>query len=186
MSKLTIQEELLVSAIIENPEYSELKLAKKTKIPKNEVAILMKRPALIRALDEKRREISGESLISVKRIVQEEMCVAFADPIDLVDKDGVFLTLDKLPERIRRAISKIDYYNKDGVVNIRYQFSDKGKSLERIGKHLGMYEKDNSQKQGRIIFIRHDEAAGFIDITPEEDKPVETKKIEHRTVSLMD
>ena len=28
----------------------------------------------------------------------------------------------------------------------RYKFADKGKALERLGKHFGMYEKDNMQK----------------------------------------
>lgn len=52
------------------------------------------------------------------------------------------LTKDISPDKVR-AISSI----KQGRDGIEIKLHDKVKSLELLGKHLGIFEKDNSQKQ---------------------------------------
>ena len=58
-------------------------------------------------------------------------------------------------------IIELPLVGKDGKqqYKYKYRFWDKGKSLERISKHLGLYEKDNLQKAVRMYFLRADDDA---------------------------
>ncbi len=111
--------------------------------------------------------------INLRRVMLEESCVAFLDPIDLFDKEGSIVAPHELPERIRRAIASVEVkeLKSDGDgekrYKYKYKFWDKGKSLERISKHLGLYEKDNVQKAVRMYFIRSDD----VDAPQIEDSP---------------
>ena len=183
--KLSLQEEIIVNALFENPGLSETRLSKKLDIPRREVTMILKRPVIQNYLDMKRKELAEKSMISVKRVLEEEECIAFYDIADMYDKEGVILPVQKMPERIKRAMS---VRIRDGKEELFLLVTDKGRALERIGKHLGMYEADNTQKQGRIIFIRHDEAKDYIDITPvEETKPDDSvKALPARAVCITD
>ncbi len=78
--------------------------------------------------------------ISQQRILEEEKTLAFFDPGGLFDENGALLDLHKLPPAVRRAIAGLEVINQaDGSLKFKYRFSDKGKSLERISRHLGMY-----------------------------------------------
>jgi len=123
----------------------------------------LKKTSVKIALKEWRAQVALDTQISLKRVMLEETCIAYYDPIDLFTKKGTMLSPDQLPERIRRAISSIEIIEvstKDGEpqqYKYKYRFWDKGKSLERISKHLGLYEKDNLQKAVRMYFLRADD-----------------------------
>jgi len=72
----------------------------------------------------------------------EEKRIAFAD-IRHLFKDFVLVAPSELPEDIARAVNGIEIIETevDGVVTTKYKYklSDKGKSLERISRHLGLY-----------------------------------------------
>ena len=90
--------------------------------------------------------------ISQERILREEKRLAFIDPIELVDGNGKLLGLHELPVDIRRAIQGLEIITLvDGSLKYKYKFSDKGRSLERLERHLGMFEKDNEQGAPVII-----------------------------------
>ena len=113
-------------------------------------------------LRELRAKIAYETQITLKRVMLEETCVAFCDPLDLFTNKGTIVSPEKLPERVRRAISSIEVIEsktKDGEIQTKYKYKfwDKGKSLERISRHLGLYEKDNLQKAVRMFFLRADD-----------------------------
>lgn len=183
---LTLQEELIVSELTKEPGLSEAKLASRTKMPKKEVALILQRPVVKRALEDIRESLTGDSLITVKRLIEEEIHIALYDPIDMFDKDGNELPVHLMPERIRRAIARISVsMTKDGTKFYNYVFADKGKALERIEKHKGFFEFDNKQRQGKIVFIRYEDAEAFIEKIPEAET-VEVKKIEHKAVQIMD
>ena len=145
-----------------NPGLSNTKVFAKAGVTRDEGRKCLSKQEVKDALKEWREQIELDTNITLKRVMLEESCVAFCDPIDLFTKTGTMLSPDKLPERVRRAISGIDVIEtttKDGVLQTKYKyrFWDKGRSLERISKHLGLYEKDNVQKGVRMYFLRSDD-----------------------------
>jgi phage terminase small subunit len=92
------------------------------------------------AIDKAQKKAADKAEITQQRILEEEGRLAFYDPVNLVDKNGVPLDLHKLPEDIRRAIAGLDVIRQaDGSLKFKYKFSDKGKSLERLHRHKGMF-----------------------------------------------
>lgn len=87
--------------------------------------------------------------ISQDRVLEEESYIAFSD-IACLFNGSFLISPDQLPESLRRAVAsvKIKEINvgKKIAYEYEYKFWDKGRALERISKHLGLYEKDNKQK----------------------------------------
>lgn len=130
--------------------YSVSKMTEKTIRRKAQVVMTK---GIIRAyIQEFRDKAAKVDDISVSRVLAEEKLIAFADPVLLFElKSGTLLKPMDIPENIRRAISGIeviDSYAKGGerIIKYKYKLWDKGRSLERVEKILGMYEKDNRQK----------------------------------------
>lgn len=104
-----------------------------------------------RAVDAARAKASDKAEVTQERILREEMRLAFVDPRKLCDENGVTIPLHKLPDDIARAITGLEVIiQADGSPKYKYKFSDKGKSLERLERHLGMFKKD---AQGLAIII---------------------------------
>jgi phage terminase small subunit len=92
------------------------------------------------ALENGRKKASDRAVITAERILREEARLAFFDIAGLVDKKGKLLPLHKLPEDVRRVIVCLEIIQQPkGALKYKYKFSDKGKSLERLSRHLGMY-----------------------------------------------
>lgn len=87
--------------------------------------------------------------ITVDRILQEEKRISYLDPAELFKlekKEWTLIPVPELPEDIRRAIASFEVKElTSGVrkgfklLRYKYKFNDKGKSLERTSRHLGMY-----------------------------------------------
>jgi len=91
-------------------------------------------------------EIAAKYQVTQERTLKEESFIAFAD-IRRAFKDGVLLMPEKMPEELRRAISAYEIIRQaDGSIKYKVRFWDKGRALERISKHLGLYEKENAQQ----------------------------------------
>jgi len=147
-----------------NPGLSNANAFRKAGVSQKVGVDCLKKPEVKMALKELRAQVALETQISLKRVMLEETCIAYYDPVDLFTKEGTMLSPSDLPERIRRAISSIEVIelpSKNGKpqYKYKYRFWDKGKSLERISKHLGLYEKDNLQKAVRMYFLRADDDA---------------------------
>lgn len=83
--------------------------------------------------------------ITQERVLEEEACIAFHDIGGLLDEEGFFIqNLRLLPAEVRRNISALEISEKtDPLTQLRVpyykvKFNDKGRSLERLEKHLGM------------------------------------------------
>ncbi len=115
------------------------------------------------AIKEAQKELRKRVGIDQERVLKEEGRIAFFDPGLLFDlKKGSLLPPHKLPEDVRRAIASIEIVvrtipgkdkKKEKETTYKYKFNDKGRSLERVSRHLGMYEKDNSQQATKIVII---------------------------------
>jgi phage terminase small subunit len=92
------------------------------------------------AIDRVQGRAAEKAEITQQRILEEEGRLAFLNPQNLVDKSGKLLDLHELPEDVARAIVGLEIVRQnDGSLKYKYRFTDKGKSLERLSRHLGMY-----------------------------------------------
>lgn len=106
-------------------------------------------------LDKRRVALCTKLEISTERILQERARLSFFDVRKLFDKDGKPIPIHELDDDSAAAIAGLEVVeqfegtgdNKQFVGYLKkYKLSDKGASLTALEKHLGMYEKDNSQK----------------------------------------
>lgn len=114
----------------------------------------LKKPKILNYLKKLCKQSANHAGLSIGRILREEARLAFYDPRDIVNPvTGEILTLRDLPEHMARAIVSLKVVTTTSLrdpelirTEYHYKFADKGKALERLSKHLGLYEKDNIQK----------------------------------------
>lgn len=92
-------------------------------------------------IQRKQQEIATESDISIKRLLQEEKCLAFND-LRQIFKGPTRISPAELPEEVGRALSGIDVIENEttGITTYKYRFWDKGRSLERLERFMGMFK----------------------------------------------
>lgn len=117
----------------------------------------MRRPDVAAAIDAGIREKKERTNNDPDRIILELMQVAYADPIDLVDRAGNPLPLRQLAPEIRRALASFDVETVSSRINpkgedasagattrtttrvVRYKLVPKLPALELLGKRLKMF-----------------------------------------------
>ena len=93
--------------------------------------------------------------VTADRVVQELARLAFFDIGKLVREDGTPLSLPEMDEDTRRAVAGLEVArvgNADiGVGEIlKFKLADKTRALEQLGRHLGIFEKDNAQSKPEV------------------------------------
>ena len=118
------------------------------------------------AIQERRNGLSKSLEITQGRVLDELACIAFFDLRRLFNPDDSFIPLRDLPKDVTRALSAIDIieiFDRDGngnkIVKYKYRFNDKVKALDKLSKHLGLYNKS--------IVIKYEEALiGLLELLP--------------------
>lgn len=102
-----------------------------------------------------RSGVAERAEVSTAEVLQEAARIALCDPTDLFNANGEFLAMADWPLATRRAVASIkrkpEYSYSDGERKLdgyatEVRFWDKNAALEKLMKHLGMYEKDNLQR----------------------------------------
>jgi len=151
----------LINTIMANPNLSKKDIFRTLNISRFAGSKLLEKPNVQQELKIRQESARYDSMISCKRIMEEEACIAFADPNEMFE-DGKPIPPHLLPERVRRALT-IEVRvlkNKAGeyeATEYKYTQLSKDKAVERISRHLGLYEKDNAQKALAIYFVRADD-----------------------------
>lgn len=91
-------------------------------------------------------EIAG---VTASRVIEEIAKIAFSD-ISAIADGSVIKLPDQLDLQTRAAVASFEI-NEFG--NIKYKFWDKNAALEKLAKHLGLFEKDNSQKPAALVGV---------------------------------
>ena len=112
----------------------------------------LSKPLIIAEIVKKRNKLTFKAEISRERVLKEEICLAMVDSGELFDPDGCLIAPKDLPEYVRRAISSIEVKEigidpETGEMRRQYKYKlwDKGRSIERLEKHLGLFQADNEQ-----------------------------------------
>jgi phage terminase small subunit len=119
---------------------------------KNSSRLMLKNAEFRRAYEEGLEQAANKAEVSKSRVLLEDSHIAFSDIAGIFDANGILLPPKDIPAAIRRSISSIkvvehwDPKSKKMLHTYEYRFWDKGKAIERLSKHLGMFEKDNMQR----------------------------------------
>jgi phage terminase small subunit len=102
------------------------------------------------AIEKVQKRAADKAEISQQRILVEEGRLAFLNPQGLVNENGKLMDLHELPEDVARAIVGLDVVRQiDGSLKYKYRFTDKGKSLDRLERILGMFAPEKHEIAGK-------------------------------------
>lgn len=115
---------------------------------------LKQRPEIARAIEIGQQEMSERVEVKQDKILQEYLNVGFCDIAECFDESGNLKNIHDIPKAIRMAISGIDVIEQfsgdgeDRTVSLvkKIRFWDKLKALDALGRHLGLFNADESRK----------------------------------------
>ena len=96
-----------------------------------------------------RKQASDKAVITEARVLKEAASIAFSDVRQLFDATGRIKPMSEWPEGIAAAVSSIEVLHSatgDPISTTKIKLWNKDSALEKLLKHMGMYEKDNRQK----------------------------------------
>ena len=135
----------------------------KNKSIHNAVEKLLKHTGILRRVKLLQEKIESEKIAEIKEIAEGFTQDIRFDPRLLYNEDGNLKPINELPAEVALSLSGFKLkeqvlMGKEGkgevlVRQIEYKFADKVKNRELLGKHLGMFEKDNEQKRPLEIAI---------------------------------
>lgn len=101
-------------------------------------------PDVITRLAELRKQASDIAVVDEARVLKETSRIAFADLRELRDEFGQFKPVKDWPDDISAAVSGIEIDDEGRPTKVTLY--NKNNALEKLFKHMGLYEKDNQQK----------------------------------------
>jgi phage terminase small subunit len=111
---------------------------------------MLLKPLLRAYVDERIADRAQRTEITQDKVIAELALLAFGRQTSLMDwgPDGVTIKdSSDLTDDIAAAVSEVsETTTKDGGT-IRVKIHDKVKALELLGRHLGIFEKDNKQRR---------------------------------------
>lgn len=119
-------------------------------------------PKITQRIKELQKEAYERNKITLDELIQNLAGMVRFDIADLYDEDGVLLPLKQMPLAARQMINQLDtdelYITIDGKREVmgrtkKLRTYSKTDAIEKLMKHLGGYEKDNSQKNTIQIHI---------------------------------
>lgn len=95
--------------------------------------------------------------ITAERVLLEVARLAMYDPRKFFNASGELLGIHDLDDDTAAALAGMDVMElPDGAGSIKkIKLVDKGPNLERLMKHLGLYERDNEQKVDPLTALLH-------------------------------
>lgn len=122
-------------------------------------------------LTERMKARSERTEITADRVLREIARLAFFDIRKLVGDDGRPKDLKDLDDDTAAAIAGLEVARVGNAVIgegevLKFKISDKNAALEKLAKHLGLFEKDNKQ-QAPTVFSRIE----LVGVRPKPQKP---------------
>lgn len=120
----------------------------------------LNKPEIQLYIQARQKKLQSNTGITQERVLQEYARIAFADPRRFFLDDGSLREVTTLDDNEAAILSSIETEKealKDGdklvgeTVTKKIKFWDKLKALEALGKHLGIFDKDNAQKKMELM-----------------------------------
>ena len=112
---------------------------------------LLKHDEVLAEINKRKARLSERCDVKAADVIRQLSRSALSDPRKLVNEDGSPKGLHELPDDIAMAIQGVDVVTignsaVDRGQVLKYRMADKNSAADKLMKHLGLYEKDNSQK----------------------------------------
>lgn len=119
----------------------------------------LQRPAIIAALQIRRRQVAAELNVTSTEVIKRMMFIGYVDPADMLDQDGKVLPVRLMPRDVRLALASVRVLKTDVHVEIveaeegkplkvgitttekliEVKFWDKVKMLNSLAQHLNLF-----------------------------------------------
>ena len=107
---------------------------------------LLSNPRVIAELARLKAITAQRHEVTVDQVMRQAARMAFVDPRSYVDASGALIPLHELSDEAAAALQGLEVdQTGNGKLKHRYKLVDRGAALERLMRHLGLFEKDNTQ-----------------------------------------
>lgn len=154
--KLTTMRKLFVKEII--IDWNATKAAERAGFSKKTArsigSELLTFPNIQEAIAKEIEKRSERTEITADMVLKQIARLGNYDIRKIYTDDGSLKPVQELDDETAAAIQGIDFNKKDKTVKVK--LSDKRAALELLGRHLGIFEKDNKQRGTVIIYNTQD------------------------------
>lgn len=114
----------------------------------------LQKPAVREYVDQLLNEAAARAGLKAEDVINELRKLAFYNARSFVDETNNIRSLQDLPEDLTAAIVGIRTTQTRKGLQVELKLADKKGALESLGRHLGIFEKDNEQSAIRIKVSR--------------------------------
>lgn len=113
------------------------------------------KPEIQEAIQKRKQELSDQTGITAERVLKEYAKIAFSDIRELYTPDNNLYDIRQLDDETAGAVMsvEVDVMSVQGMPvgeTKKVKLYNKLTALEALGKHIGLFEKDNKQKQAEV------------------------------------
>lgn len=106
-------------------------------------------------------ELAKKAGVTAEEIVMELKKCGFSNIQDFIEDGNIIVDLKQIPRDKAAAVESIKILETITIVDKKpqkristtFKLADKISALEKLGRHVGIFEKDNRQKEQRINLI---------------------------------
>lgn len=150
------QERFVAEYLVDlNATQAAIRAGYSAKTAQEQASRLLSNVMISRLVAEKGREHAASTGLTIERVLKEAQRLAFFDIRKLVDKEGNPIPINELDDDTAAAIQGLELASErsrdeNGTETTvrKYKVADKNSALERLFKHLGLFERDNKQSNG--------------------------------------
>lgn len=151
---LSPRQELFISEYLVdlNATQAAIRAGYSAKTARKQASRLLSNVDISQRITEKRQKQAANTGLSVERVLKEAMRLAFFDIRKLTDSEGNPIPVHQLDADTAAAIQGLELATERGpdkesgpTIVRKYKIADKNSAIERLFKHLGLFEKDNKQ-----------------------------------------
>lgn len=143
----------------QNAKHAAIKIGLSEKTAQGQASRMLKRPAVQAELRLRQKSLQNKLEVSTENVLRELSRLSFFDPRKFFNDDGTLKPLSELDDDTAAALAGmevVEEYTGRGEsrklsgYTKKYKLPDKGANLERLARHLGLFEKDNRQRGGLL------------------------------------
>jgi phage terminase small subunit len=113
----------------------------------------LSKPVIQDRISQLQRQLQKDCDVTPADVINELKKIGFANIQDCISDDNEIVDISKIPKDKAAAIESVQSdirhdggKSKGYTEKVKVKFHSKVQALENIGKHLGIFEKDNKQK----------------------------------------